>query len=35
MKIFGISVFVVFPMVLVTALVIVAILALIKYIMKR
>lgn len=35
MKIFGISVFVVFPMVLVTALVILAILALFKYIIKK
>lgn len=35
MKMFGISVFVLFPMVLVTALVIVAIIALVKYIIKK
>jgi hypothetical protein len=35
MKIFGMSVLVVFPMVLVTALVVVAIIALVKYIIKR
>ena len=35
MKIFGMSVLVVFPMVLVTALVIVAIIALVKYILKK
>ena len=35
MKIFGMSVLVVFPMVLVTALVVVAIVALVKYIIKR
>ena len=35
MKILGMSVFVVFPMVLVTALVIVAIIALVKFILKK